>query len=82
MGTKSAMKIESILQVDLDDLEDVVGGKKKSKTTTQTANVTQTGSISFDLSGAGSVSSFFCPGSGSSISISVNQDSNVEQNAD
>ena len=81
MEKNSAMKIEAILQVDLDDLENVVGGKKKGKTTTQTADVTQDGSINFDLSGAGSVSTFFCPGDNSSIDLSVNQDSNVEQNA-
>ncbi|GEM_PF-1403610 len=81
MEYKSATRIEAILQVDLDDLEDVIGGKKKN-TTTQEANVNQTGSISFNLSGAGSVSSFFCPGSGSSISISVNQNANVDQEAD
>lgn len=81
MEYKSATKIDAILEIDLDELEDVVGGKKK-KSTKQTANVTQNADINFDFSGAGSVSSFFCAGSGSSINISINQDSDVHQEAD
>ena len=80
MEKTSSMKIDAILAIDLDDLEDVVGGKK-GKTTTQTADVTQDGSINFDLSGVGSVSTFFCPGDNSSIDLSVNQNANVNQNA-
>ncbi len=78
MEKTSSMKIDAILAIDLDDLEDVFGGKK-GKTTTQTANVTQNGSINFDLSGTNSVSTFFCPGDNSSIDLSVNQDANVNQ---
>ncbi len=81
MEKTSSMKIDAILAIDLDDLDDVVGGKKKSKTTTQTADVNQDGSINFDLSGAGSVSTFFCPGDNSSIDLSVNQNANVNQDA-
>ena len=80
MKKSSATTIEAILHVDLDDLEGVIGGKKGKKIT-QEANVNQTGSISFNLSGTSSVSSFFCPGSGSSISLSVNQASDVDQEA-
>lgn len=78
MKRSSATRIEAILHIDLDDLDGVTGGKKRKKTT-QEAHVNQTGSTRFDLGGVGSVSSFLCPGSGSSIRLSVNQTADVDQ---
>lgn len=85
MHTKSALKIENIVSLDLDDLEDVVGGKHKSssKSVSQTSNVTQNGSVTIDLSGAGDITSFFCPsGDNNVITIGSTQSANVTQNAD
>jgi hypothetical protein len=78
------MKIENIVSLDLDDLEDVVGGKHhSSNSTTQNSTVTQNGSVTLDLSGAGDISSFFCPsGNGNVITIGSNQSASVNQSAD
>jgi hypothetical protein len=83
MKTSSATKIETLVHVDLEDLDDVIGGKHhSSSTTTQTSNVTQNGSVTIDLSGAGDVSSFFCPsGSGNTITIGSTQNATVDQEA-
>jgi hypothetical protein len=83
MEIKSAMKAENILSLDLDDLEDVVGGKHhSSKTVEQTSNVTQDGSVTIDLSGAGNITSFFCPsGDNNVITIGSTQSANVNQSA-
>lgn len=83
MKTTSATKIEALVHVDLDDLDDIVGGKHhSSQKTEQTSTVTQNGSVTLDLSGAGDVSSFFCPsGSGNSITIGSNQSATVDQEA-
>lgn len=85
MDSKSALKIESILSVDIDELEDVVGGKghHSSKSVHQSATVNQDGSVTIRINGAGNLSSFFCPGGDNNqIHLGSTQTASVNQNAD
>jgi hypothetical protein len=84
MEKKSAMKIESILAVDIDDLGDVVGGKNHvNKSVHQSATVTQDGSVVIRINGAGNLSSFFCPGGDDNqIHIGSTQNATVTQRAE